>query len=306
MQELKDDNLYMIGVHEMSGVGKTTLVEEVAWKAEHDDCYVVVIKATVSNSAYLKGIQGQEEDVRKIQDQLADCLGLKFSELSLQGRERHCVSNTVVKLRTLIMNQIMQELKDDNLYMIGVHEMSGVGKTTLVEEVAWKAEHDDCYVVVIKATVSNSAYLKGIQGQEEDVRKIQDQLADCLGLKFSELSLQGRERHCVSNTVVKLRTLIMNQIMQELKDDNLYMIGVHEMSGVGKTTLVEEVAWKAEHDDCYVVVIKATVSNSAYLKGIQGQEEDVRKIQDQLADCLGLKFSELSLQGRERHCVVRS
>ncbi|KAF1898555.1 hypothetical protein Lal_00023557 [Lupinus albus] len=104
-------------------------------------------------------------------------------------------SNTVVKLRTLIMNQIMQELKDDNLYMIGVHEMSGVGKTTLVEEVAWKAEHDDCYVVVIKATVSNSAYLKGIQGQEEDVRKIQDQLADCLGLKFSELkrtTLRGK------------------------------------------------------------------------------------------------------------------
>ncbi|KAF1898545.1 hypothetical protein Lal_00023547 [Lupinus albus] len=111
--------------------------------------------------------------------------------------------------RTLILNQIMQELKDDSLYMIGVHGMGGVGKTTLVEEVAWQAELDDCYGVVIKAIVSNSANVKGIQGQEEDVRQIQDQLADCLGLKFSEPSLQGRARRLRDKIIKEDKVLVI-------------------------------------------------------------------------------------------------
>ncbi|KAE9621270.1 hypothetical protein Lal_00023652 [Lupinus albus] len=84
--------------------------------------------------------------------------------------------------RTSILNQIMQDLKDGNIYMIGVYGMGGVGKTTLVEEVAWQAEHDDSYGVVIKATISHSTDVKGIQGQ----------LADSLRLKFNEESVQGR------------------------------------------------------------------------------------------------------------------
>ncbi|KAK7256984.1 hypothetical protein RIF29_30635 [Crotalaria pallida] len=44
--------------------------------------------------------------------------------------------------RTALLNEIMQELKDDNIHMIGVCGMGGVGKSTLVKEVAWQAEHD--------------------------------------------------------------------------------------------------------------------------------------------------------------------
>ncbi|CAL0335242.1 unnamed protein product [Lupinus luteus] len=101
--------------------------------------------------------------------------------------------------RTLILNQIMQELKDDNMYMFGVYGMGGVGKTTLVEEVAWQAEHDDSYGVVIKAIVSNSANVKGIQGQ----------LADGLGLKFNEESIQGRAQRLRDKILKENKVLVI-------------------------------------------------------------------------------------------------
>ncbi|CAL0303669.1 unnamed protein product [Lupinus luteus] len=84
--------------------------------------------------------------------------------------------------RTLIMNEIMQKLKDDNMYLIGVHGMGGVGKSTLVEEVAWQAEHGGYFNVVMLATVTRSP----------EVEKIQDQLADGLGLKLNKMSTRGR------------------------------------------------------------------------------------------------------------------
>ncbi|CAL0303672.1 unnamed protein product [Lupinus luteus] len=86
--------------------------------------------------------------------------------------------------RTLMMNEIMQKLKDDNMYAIGVYGMGGVGKSTLVEEVAWQAEHAGCFNAVIVATVTRSP--------EEG--KIQDQLADGLGLQFKKKSPRGRAR----------------------------------------------------------------------------------------------------------------
>ncbi|CAL0335252.1 unnamed protein product [Lupinus luteus] len=101
--------------------------------------------------------------------------------------------------RTSILNEIMQELKDDNMYMIGVYGMGGVGKTTLVEEVAWQAENDDSYGVVIKATVSNSTDVEGIQGQ----------LADGLGLKFNEETRQGRAQRLWNRITKEDKVLVI-------------------------------------------------------------------------------------------------
>ncbi|MBA0742226.1 hypothetical protein Gogos_015304 [Gossypium gossypioides] len=59
--------------------------------------------------------------------------------------------------RKLIFNKIMEAVKDPNVNIIGVHEMLGVSKTTLMKEV-----------------------------------KIQDQIVDMLGLKFEKQSVTGR------------------------------------------------------------------------------------------------------------------
>ncbi|CAL0309959.1 unnamed protein product [Lupinus luteus] len=105
--------------------------------------------------------------------------------------------------RTSIINSIMQEFKDNDINMIGVYGMGGVGKSTLIEEVAWLAEHDDSYGVVIKATATKFPDVKAIQGQ----------LADGLGMKFNVESIEGRAQR-LWNRITKENKILV--IMDDL------------------------------------------------------------------------------------------
>ncbi|KAM7477480.1 hypothetical protein LguiA_025693 [Lonicera macranthoides] len=78
--------------------------------------------------------------------------------------------------RMLIVNEIVDALKDDNIAVIGICGMGGVGKTTMVEEIAKRAKFEKKIDEFAKAVVS----------QDKDVIKIQSQLAEMLGLKFEE------------------------------------------------------------------------------------------------------------------------
>ena len=78
--------------------------------------------------------------------------------------------------RMSTLNQIMKALRDGDDNMIGVWGMGGVGKTTLVEQVAKHAKEQKLFDEVVMASVF----------QNSDLRKIQGQLADMLGLKFEE------------------------------------------------------------------------------------------------------------------------
>ncbi|TYH51715.1 hypothetical protein ES332_D10G297400v1 [Gossypium tomentosum] len=83
--------------------------------------------------------------------------------------------------RTSILNGIMEALKDDSVSVVGVHGTGGIGKTTLVKEIARKFK-DKLFDSVVIATVT----------QVIDVEKIQNQIADFLGLKFEEQSMVGK------------------------------------------------------------------------------------------------------------------
>ncbi|PPD73531.1 hypothetical protein GOBAR_DD29542 [Gossypium barbadense] len=80
--------------------------------------------------------------------------------------------------RRLMFNNIMEAVKDPNVNIIGVHGMPGVGKTTLVREVVRQVKEDKLFDSVVMAVVTHTP----------DVQKIQDQIADMLGLKFEEQS----------------------------------------------------------------------------------------------------------------------
>ncbi|MFQ6635707.1 hypothetical protein Gotur_011398 [Gossypium turneri] len=84
--------------------------------------------------------------------------------------------------RRLMFNNIMEAVKDPNVNIIGVHGMPGVGKTTLGREVVRQVKEDKLFDSVVMAVVTHTP----------DVKKIQDQIADMLGLKFEEQSMVGR------------------------------------------------------------------------------------------------------------------
>ncbi|XP_031253851.1 probable disease resistance protein At4g27220 isoform X2 [Pistacia vera] len=78
---------------------------------------------------------------------------------------------------------IMEALKDSKVNMIGVHGMGGVGKTTLVKEVAWRAKEDNIFDEVVFTEVT----------QTPDLKKIQADIAGLLGMVFRDQeSLSGR------------------------------------------------------------------------------------------------------------------
>ncbi|KAJ9682447.1 hypothetical protein PVL29_018377 [Vitis rotundifolia] len=84
--------------------------------------------------------------------------------------------------RMLTLNEVMEALRDANINRIGVWGMGGVGKSTLVKQVAEQANQDKLFDKVVKVSVL----------QTPDFKEIQRELADGLGMKLEEESEQGR------------------------------------------------------------------------------------------------------------------
>ncbi|PPR85001.1 hypothetical protein GOBAR_AA35710 [Gossypium barbadense] len=109
--------------------------------------------------------------------------------------------------RRLMFNKIMEAVKDPKVNIIGVHGMPGVGKTTLVKEVVRQVKEDKLFDSVVMAVVTHTP----------DVQKIQDQIADMLGLKFEEQSMTGRaSRLCQRLKKEKKILVVLDDIWAKL------------------------------------------------------------------------------------------
>ncbi|KAL2337369.1 hypothetical protein Fmac_011815 [Flemingia macrophylla] len=113
--------------------------------------------------------------------------------------------------RNQTMGDIVNALADSNVRVIGVHGWSGVGKTSLIKEVAKKVR-GKMFDEVIMVNVTSSP----------DIRSIQGQIADRLGMKLEEESESGRAariRDRLKNP--KEKTLIILDDMRVKLDFNV-------------------------------------------------------------------------------------
>ncbi|XP_059656476.1 probable disease resistance protein At1g12290 isoform X3 [Cornus florida] len=85
--------------------------------------------------------------------------------------------------RESVRKQIIQALKNDMIYKIGIHGMGGSGKTRMAEEIAKHAKTEKLFDEVAKAVFS----------QNPDLKRIQEELADCLELSFKKNTEVGRK-----------------------------------------------------------------------------------------------------------------
>ncbi|KAH9688216.1 AAA domain-containing protein [Citrus sinensis] len=101
--------------------------------------------------------------------------------------------------RMSTLNDILDALKNPDVNMLGIYGMGGIGKTTLAKEVARKAENEKLFDQVIFVEVS----------QIQDIRKIQGEFADKLGLTLHEETESGRARSLCNRLKKEKRILVI-------------------------------------------------------------------------------------------------
>ncbi|XP_034700248.1 probable disease resistance protein At1g61190 [Vitis riparia] len=129
----------------------------------------------------------------------------KFERVSLQIRKPLEIESMIstgdfeaFESTQQAMNEVMKALRDDNVNVIGVYGMGGVGKTTMVEQVSVQARRDELFDHVVMAVVSQNINLKMIQGQ----------IADMLAVKLDDESEAGRAGHLKERIMRGRRILI--------------------------------------------------------------------------------------------------
>ncbi|XVF70612.1 hypothetical protein PTKIN_Ptkin11bG0176900 [Pterospermum kingtungense] len=87
----------------------------------------------------------------------------------------------------------------------------------------------------------------------------------------------------------------LSGIIKALNSDGVNMVGLYGMPGVGKTTLAEQVGKHAREGKLFGKVVIFTVS----------QIPNIHKIQDKIAEALGLKFEATTDEGRAEELLRR-
>lgn len=114
--------------------------------------------------------------------------------------------------RRPVLDEILEALKDDDVDLVGVYGMAGVGKTTLVKKVAEQVKAGRIFDVVVQAVVS----------QTPDLRKIQGEIADGLGLKLDAETDSGRADFLYERLKRETKVLvILDDIWERLELDDV-------------------------------------------------------------------------------------
>ncbi|KAI4354224.1 hypothetical protein L6164_003112 [Bauhinia variegata] len=122
---------------------------------------------------------------KKLAQEIDEKGNKQFDKVSYHGTESGAsstISAEAFESRVSAVNQIMDALVDPNLKKIGVYGLGGVGKTTLVYEVAKKAKEKSSDLEVVIITVK----------QMPEIKDLQQQIAERLQLKFEEQTLGAR------------------------------------------------------------------------------------------------------------------
>ncbi|XAR56273.1 hypothetical protein NMG60_11036690 [Bertholletia excelsa] len=146
--------------------------------------------------------------------------------------------STDFESRSLIMIEIMDALKDDQVCMVGLCGIGGVGKTTMVKQVERVMKAEQLFDVFVMVTV----------GRQPDPIKIQTVIGEHLGLKLPEQESLNARANRVREILrqINMFLIILDDVWNTL---NLTEVGIptgndHKGSKVILTSRSEDVCLK--------------------------------------------------------------
>ncbi|KAG5255228.1 disease resistance protein [Salix suchowensis] len=181
----------------------------------------------------------------------------------------------------------MKALKDDNVNMIGLYGMGGVGKTTLVKEVGRIAKKTHLFDEVLLATVS----------QNPNVMYMQDRMADNLDLHFDKNTIEGRANQLWQRLKTEKMLVILDDVWKVV---NLKEIGIpvgddHRGCKVLLTTRLRGICL---HMQCQQQVLLSILSeNEAWAlfkinAGLRYEDSNLNTVAEEVArECQGLPIA---------------
>ncbi|XP_040998304.1 probable disease resistance protein At4g27220 isoform X1 [Juglans microcarpa x Juglans regia] len=120
--------------------------------------------------------------------------------------------------RKSTIQNVLNALKNDNIDMIALCGMGGMGKTKMAKEIKRRVESDNLFHKVAITVVS----------QNPNFIKIQGELAESLGTRLEAKSLQGRADELYSIlTENKKVLLILDDVWKPLDNEDIEDIGVY-------------------------------------------------------------------------------
>ncbi|KAJ4718838.1 Disease resistance protein [Melia azedarach] len=140
--------------------------------------------------------------------------------------------------REVVLREIMEPLKDASVNSIGVYGMGGVGKTTLVNQVAWKVIEDELFDDVVMAEVT----------QKPDKRRIQEKVASDLGLLFEQHENEFDRAHRLRNRLKKGKRRVLVILDNIWAKPDFEAIGI-PFGGDGKESALNIEDCKEKSDD---------------------------------------------------------
>ncbi|XP_065871567.1 probable disease resistance protein At4g27220 [Euphorbia lathyris] len=123
----------------------------------------------------------------------------------LVGSSTH--GNEMLHSRASMLKNVMDALMDPSVSMVGVCGTGGIGKTTLAKEVRRQSIEAKLFNVVVLTHVSETP----------DLKNIQENIADMLGLQFGEKTVEGRAHRLSQRLTLEKKVLIiLDDVWKEL------------------------------------------------------------------------------------------
>ncbi|RVW53438.1 hypothetical protein VitviT2T_021143 [Vitis vinifera] len=107
----------------------------------------------------------------------------------------------------------MNAFRNAEMYMTGVWGMGGVGKTTLMKQVAEQAKQKKLFTTEVYIDVS---WTRDSDKLEQGIAKIQQQIADMLGLEFKRKDESTRALELKTRLKEVKTLIILDDIWEEV------------------------------------------------------------------------------------------